>query len=279
VSREPAAPAALLERRPQSLVITLLGAYVFPDQRTVWSGGLVRLLGELGSSEAAARVALARLTRRELLERVKEGRLVHYRLTPPATALLEEGERRIFSLGRRPRAPRVWTILWHAIPDERRLERGRLARRLRFLGFGSPQDGVWISPHDREREVAGLLEQLRLEGHATILLGRPGRSFTLEAFLGDAWDLDELPGRYRAFVTAFRRYRRVGLDDRQAFLVRTRLAHAFREFPFLDPCLPEDLVPTHGLRARAVGLFHDLYESLAEPAQRHFDAASRAPVP
>jgi phenylacetic acid degradation operon negative regulatory protein len=278
VNRKPAPPPALPEGRPQSLVITLLGAYVYPAERTVWSGGLVRLLGELGSSDGAARVALARLTHRELLERVKEGRLVHYRLTPPATALLEEGERRIFSFGRRHRAPRVWTILWHAIPDERRLERGRLARRLRFLGFGSPQDGVWISPHDRKREVAGLLEELRLEGHATILLGRPAGPFQLEAFLGGAWDLDALPKRYRAFVQTFRRYRRDGLDDRRAFLVRTRLAHAFRQFPFLDPGLPDDLVPTHGHRDRAVGLFHELYRSLAEPAQRHFDDATRSRV-
>ncbi len=31
------------------------------------------------------------------------------------------------------------------------LERQRLALRLRFLGFGSLQDGVWISPRDRRR--------------------------------------------------------------------------------------------------------------------------------
>ena len=31
--------ATLVERRPQSLVITLLGAYVYPDDRLVWSGG------------------------------------------------------------------------------------------------------------------------------------------------------------------------------------------------------------------------------------------------
>jgi phenylacetic acid degradation operon negative regulatory protein len=268
----------LPEGRPQSLVITLLGAYVHPDDRTVWSGGLVRLLEELGSSSGAARVALARLTRRELLERVKDGRLVHYRLTAPATALLEEGERRIFSFGRHVRPPRVWTILWHAIPEDRRLERGRLARRLRFLGFGSPQDGLWISPHDRKREVGRLLEELGLEGHATILLGRPAGPRHLDALVGRAWNLDDLSGRYRAFVAAFRPYRRDGLDDRAAFLVRTQLAHAFRQFPFLDPGLPDDLVPLRGHRVRAVELFHDLYESLAGPAQRHFDAASQSPV-
>ena len=94
--------------------------------------------------------------------------------------------------------------------------------------------------------------------------------------------MDELTERYRAFVAAFRpsrHRRRNGLDDRKAFLVRTRLVHAFRQFPFLDPGLPDDLVPTHGHRARAVELFHDLYGSLAEAAQRHFDAATVPPRP
>jgi phenylacetic acid degradation operon negative regulatory protein len=271
---------ALFERRPQSLVITLLGSYVHPEELTVWSGGLVKLLGEFGFSAGAARVALTRLARRDLLARVREGRLVHYRLTARAVALLEEGDRRIFSLGRDVRAAERWTILWHAIPEERRLERGRLARRLRFLGFGSVQDGVWVSPHDREQEVAALLEELRVVGHAAVLLGRPAREVDFEALAARAWDPAELTKRYRAFVSAFRRYApfgRNGLDDREAFLVRTRLVHAFRQFPFLDPGLPDDLVPTDGQRARAVELFHVLYGSLAEPAHRHFDATTAPP--
>jgi phenylacetic acid degradation operon negative regulatory protein len=278
VTGEPA--AALFERRPQSLVITLLGAYVHPEERTVWSGGLVKLLGEFGFSAGAARVALARLTRRDLLARIRAGRLVHYRLTARAAALLDEGDRRIFSLGQEEPIARVWTILWHAIPDELRLERGRLARRLRFLGFGSLQDGVWISPHDREREVTALLEELFLVGHAAVLLARPASRVDFEAFAARAWDVDELTKRYRAFVTAFGRYApggRDGLDDREAFLIRTRLVHAFRQFPFLDPGLPETLVPTEAQRARAVGLFHTLYGTLAGPARRHFDAMTVAP--
>jgi phenylacetic acid degradation operon negative regulatory protein len=272
-----AATPALFERRPQSLVITLLGAYVHPDERAVWSGGLVKLLGEFGFSQGAARVALARLTRRDLLGRVRDGRLVHYRLTARAGALLDEGDRRIFSLGREEGTTSAWTMLWHAIPEERRLERSRLARRLRFLGFGSLQDGVWISPSDREGEVASLIEELRLAGHAAVLLGRPASSVDFEAFAAHAWNVDELTSRYRAFSTAFERYAAAGRDDlgdREAFLVRTRLVHAFRQFPFLDPGLPEHLLPTDGQRARAVRLFHDLYGSLAEAARRHFDATT-----
>lgn len=276
-----AEPAVLFERRPQNLVITLLGAYVYPDDRPVWSGGLVTLLGEFGFSAGAARVALARLARRDLLARARRGRLVHYRLTARAAALLDEGDRRIFSLGRDPRDAKVWTVLWHAIPEERRLERARLTRRLRFLGFGSLHDGVWISPHDRAPEVAALLEDLGVVGDAAVLVGRPASSLDFEALASRAWDLRELTERYRTFVAAFERYARAGRDglgDREAFLVRTRLVHGFRQFPFLDPGLPDELVRTHGHRARAVALFHDLYGSLAEPAQRHFDAATLPPT-
>jgi phenylacetic acid degradation operon negative regulatory protein len=271
----------LFEQRPQNLVVTLLGAYVYPDDRLVWSGGLVRLLGELGFSPGAARVALARLTRRDLLARVRDGRRVHYRVTPRATALLREGERRIFTLGRDDRPAGEWTILSHAVPDERRRERGRLARRLRFLGFGSLQDGVWISPHDRAAEVASLLEELDLVGHAAVVLGRPAGPTDLEALVARAWDVDGLARRYRAFELAFGRHAKraegSGLADRDAFLVRTRLAHTFRQFPSLDPGLPDEVVPTNGHRARAVALFHDLYAALAGPAGRHFAGATAPP--
>ena len=133
---------------PQDLVVTMLGTYVRPFARTVWSGGLVVLLGEFGFSDAAARAALTRLVRRGLIARLRSGRLVHYRLTPRCERLLIEGDRRIFTLGRLPAGSGPWTLLWHQIPEERRLERSRLARRLRFLGFGPVQDSVWIAPQD-----------------------------------------------------------------------------------------------------------------------------------
>src|SRR5215471_14073298 len=94
-----APPAASEPLQPQDLVITLLGTYVRPFGDTVWSGGLVALLEELGFSHGAARVALTRLVRRGLLGRVRSGRLVHYRLTPRCDRLLAEGDGRIFLLG------------------------------------------------------------------------------------------------------------------------------------------------------------------------------------
>lgn len=265
------------EPAPQDLVLSLLGAHCVPRERgEVWSGGLVRLLEEFGFSSGAARVALNRLVARDLLARSRTGRHVHYALTPRTLAVLEEGDRRIFTLGGSPRTETrtetTWTVLWHSIPEDRRLARTRLVRRLRFLGFGPVQDGTWLAPHDREVEVAKLLDELEVAAHAGVLLGRPATAVDFGTFVARVWDLEELAERYRAFAEHFRAQPVDGtLGDRRALLLRTRLVHTFREFPFLDPELPEDLVPAPKHRAEALQLFHDLYPALAPAAQRYFD--------
>jgi phenylacetic acid degradation operon negative regulatory protein len=256
---------------PQDLVISLLGAHVNPRRRAVWSGGLVRLLDEFGFSEGAARVALNRLVARDLLARSKDGRLVHYTLTPRTLQVLAEGDRRIFTLGRSSPHPPKWTVLWHAIPEDRRTARNRLVQRLRFLGFGSMQDGTWIAPHDRARQVAALVAELHVDKYVGVLTGRPAAEPDFAPFIERVWDLAELADRYRAFVGQFRRYGKGVRDDRDALLLRTRLVHTFREFPSLDPELPVELVPAPYHRDEAVRLFHDLYPALGPGAQRYFD--------
>jgi phenylacetic acid degradation operon negative regulatory protein len=267
--------------QPQDLVVTLLGTYVRPFGSTVWSGGLVVLLAEFGFSHGAARVALTRLVRRGLITRVRSGRLVHYRMTPRCERLLLEGDGRIFSLGDPRDGGGTWTLLWHQIPEDRRLERSRLARRLRFLGFGSVQDSVWVSPHDHFAEVVELLEELEVEHFATLFRAPVEAAAGLASFASRAWDLSGLADRYDAFCGEFGAYVGRGrvprLADSEAFMVRTRLVHIFREFPVLDPELPEELAPLGHARGRAVEIFHSLYEALAEQSQQHFEVVCRAP--
>ncbi|HEY1508528.1 MAG TPA: PaaX family transcriptional regulator C-terminal domain-containing protein [Solirubrobacteraceae bacterium] len=262
--------------QPQDLVVTLLGTYVRPYSSTVWSGGLVVLLAEFGFSHGAARVALTRLVRRGLITRVRSGRLVHYRITPRCERVLLEGDGRIFSLGDPHDDGRTWTLLWHQIPEDRRLQRSRLARRLRFLGFGSVQDSVWVSPHDHFLEVVELLEELEVDEFATLFRAPVDAAAGLGPFVSRAWNMSGLAERYDGFCSEFGAFIRRGrvqrLGDLEAFIVRTRLVHLFREFPVMDPELPEELAPLGRARARAVEIFHALYEGLAEPSQRHFEA-------
>jgi phenylacetic acid degradation operon negative regulatory protein len=264
--------------QPQDLVITLLGTYAHPREHLVWSGGLVALLGQLGFSDGAARVALTRLVRRGLLGRERTGRLVHYRLTPRCKRLLDEGDRRIFTFGEPRDESDSWTVVWHQIPEDRRLERSRLARRLRFLGFGSVQDSVWVSPHNHSEDVSTLVADLDVVPFATVFAARPGAAAGLPALVARAWDLSGLLERYEAFDAEFSPLRRRGVEltDAEAFSVRTRLVHQFRGFPQLDPELPEELTPVSRARARSVRTFQVLYRALAPRSQRHFDAMTGA---
>jgi phenylacetic acid degradation operon negative regulatory protein len=266
--------------QPQDLGLTIFGSYLRESGGLAWSGGMVQLLGEFGFSTEAARAALARLATRGLIERTKRGRQVFYELTPRGTAVLEEGDRRIFTFGDGSEASGRWTVLWHWLPESRRTERARLGRRLRFLGFGPVQDATWVAPHDREAEVAALLESLGIAGYAYVVVGRPSAALRVDAVIDQAWDLGSVSAAYRDFLADFGPYRtkraRTALDDRAAFVVRTRALHLFRGFPFLDPELPDHMMPDPRLRPQVVTAFQKLYADLHAPAARHYAAVAGA---
>jgi phenylacetic acid degradation operon negative regulatory protein len=157
---------------------------------------MVELLGEFGFSTEAARAALSRLAVRGLLERHRHGRRVSYSLTERAGELLAQGDRRIFSFGRDEHGHGTWTVFWHAIPEDRRVERSRLASRLRFLGFGSVQDATWVAAADRERDVVPLVRALGAEPYCTVIVGRLSPELAPEAAVAQAWDLDDVERRY-----------------------------------------------------------------------------------
>jgi phenylacetic acid degradation operon negative regulatory protein len=260
--------------RSQDLTITILGSHLRRAGGRVWSGGMVNLLGELGLSSNAVRAALSRLVIRGMLERHRDGRMINYALTAQAQELLAAGDRRIYSFGRR--APgNAWTLVWHAIPEGRRVERTRIASRLRFLGFGSLQDGTWIAAADREEEVRILVEQLRVEEFVSIFLAEITKGCERPILSSGAWDMEALSSHYDEFLEAFspltqERMRR-SLSDREAFITRTRLMHFFRGFSLLDPELPDAIVPLHHRRAEAVATFDAVYEGLAAAADHHFE--------
>jgi phenylacetic acid degradation operon negative regulatory protein len=268
--------------QPQDLAITVLGAHLRRPGERVWSGGMVEILGEFGFSTEAARAALSRLVTRGLLARQREGRLVFYVLSPRAHELLAEGDRRIFSFGRGATAAGAWTVVWHTIPESRRVERAQLAQRLRFLGFGSVQDATWVAASDREQEVRVLLEALDVEDYVCTFLGRIARGAEKALLLSGAWDVHDLERRYTAFTQEFGPYLERGRSDelgpREAFLVRTRMLHTFRAFPSGDPELPQEIAPGAAARAEAVATFAAIYEALEPAASEHFAEVALAPV-
>ena len=155
-----------------------------------------------------------------------------------------------------------------ARPEQRRDLRHRLRTRLAWAGFGSLGGGVWISPHvERESE---LLEMSGNGSAAELLsfhaeLGAIGDQARLVA---DAWNLDRVAARYREFIATFSRQR--PRSPEAIFRAQTLLVHAWRKFPFLDPDLPERLLPAGWPRSRAHELFEDRHAAWHDAAQDYF---------
>jgi phenylacetic acid degradation operon negative regulatory protein len=267
-SRELAAMA-----RPQDLLVTILGDYHLGEKRTLWSAALVRLLGDLGFSPAAARMALSRLGATGLITRTRQGRTTHYRLTDHGRRVLEEGQRRIFNFGLQDEWDGTWTMLSYSIPEELRAVRQGLRKRLRFLGFTLLPQGLWLAPRDRVADVEDLLNELEVRAHAQLFLGSPVEVEEVAELIRASWQLDRIDGLYDDFLKDYGAYApdraRGGLSERKAFVLRTRLMQAYRQFPLRDPELPDELVRRPDRRTQAIALFHALWRDLAAPAERH----------
>lgn len=259
--------------QPQDLVLTIFGAHVRHPGDKVWSGGMVKILESLGFTTGSARAALARLVNRDLLARTRDGRQAFYSVTQRADALLSEGDRRIFTFGRTDPAVDLWTVLWHAIPEDQRVSRSRLASRLRFLGFGSVQDATWVAARNREHEVRLLLHQLDIKPYVSVMVGHMSPEVPPVALVAQAWRLGETRDRYESFLNEFGALRNTRIRKRltsgEAFRNRILMLHTFRGFPFMDPELPEEIDSVRELRKQVVAAFDEIYAAL-EPESSEF---------
>lgn len=166
-------------------------------------GALVALGRVLGVSETAVRSAAARLVHDGWLRTERRGRESIYTLTARGRQLIEEGRRRIFSP---PDA--TWDGTWHlvalSVPEARRDVRDRMRKALAWLGFGSPSSALYLSPHDRGREVLALAEELGAGEYVQLYRATAIWPGDPRALVSRAWaDLAAVNARYAEFVRRF----------------------------------------------------------------------------
>jgi phenylacetic acid degradation operon negative regulatory protein len=77
-----------------------------------------------------------------------------------------------------------------------------------------------------------------------------------------AWDLDAIGRRYDEFRENFRGHRG---DD--ALTAVVELVHAWRRFPWIDPLLPDELLPARWPGRPAAALFAQLHDRWAAAAR------------
>lgn len=258
----------------RSLLLTVLGEFVLPHRRPVWTRAVLEVLGALGIEPKSARQALARTAAEGLLTSDRDGRRVRWSLTPAGERLLSEGADRIYGFGATETGwDGRWLVLLASVPESRRRLRHRLRTRLAWAGLGSPAPGVWVSPDPaKEAQVAAVLDELGLHGMSSSFVGCYGGIGRPADVVAQAWDLDRIERAYQGFLDDFgpelHRGTGGGSGDGGDVLARqVRLVHAWRRFPFLDPELPAELLPERWVGARAADVFGTLHRRWDGPAR------------
>jgi len=253
----------------RSLLLTVLGEFVLPTGRPVWTSALLDLLGDLEVAEKAARQAIMRTADSGWIEGSRVGRETRWSLTPAGTELLREGTARIYSFAaeEQPWDGR-WLVLTIGVPENNRALRQRLRTQLGWAGLGSPTPGVWVTPRtDREPRARRVLEELALLGGSWSFVAAAGQIGDERSLARAAWDLDDVEQRYEDFLELVSRRR--PRTDRQALVAQVRLVQEWRRFPLLDPGLPRELLPPRWTGSRAAEAFrerHALWAPRAEAA-------------
>jgi phenylacetic acid degradation operon negative regulatory protein len=260
--RSVGAPAA------RSLLLTILGEYVLPREEAVWQETLVGALVSVGYSSQAARQALARSVRDGWLCSSRVGRRARVSLSPRTQEFLAAGAARIYSFGSAWRWDGRWLVLILRVPEERRAVRHQLRTRLAWAGLGSMGAGVWLTPHvSREAELRDAIRDApaALATSFVASLGALGRA---EDVVAAAWDLEAVRSHYEAFISDFAAIRPSSAEA--SFRMQSLLVHAWRKFPFVDPDLPTELLPSGWPRRRAHELFTRRHSAWSEAAQGWF---------
>jgi phenylacetic acid degradation operon negative regulatory protein len=262
---------------PQGLTVTLLADYTLSTRAWLPSAAIVALLTETGVSQAGARTAISRLSRRGVLEGHRQGRRSSYRLTQTAAGFLSVGGSAIVSpTGTKP-WDEHWTMIAFSLPREQAAQRRGLRAQLRWMGFAPLYDGLWVSPYAWTDKAA---EQLApFAASMTVFRARhvgpepgTGRSPL------DAWDTAAIAREYASFIETWSpvppRIRAGQVTGCEAVRARTEVMDTYRRLPILDPHLPRQLLPPEWLREPARDLFVAIYDGLAASAENHVRAVA-----
>ncbi|MFE9328015.1 PaaX family transcriptional regulator C-terminal domain-containing protein [Nocardia sp. NPDC052278] len=273
-AQQPLAAAVLddFDARPgsaTSLTRTVLGAYIRDLGGWIAVADFTELLAVLGIPAPSTRTAITRLKSKGVLYAETRSRRAGYALTDAALAMFARGDPRIFGF-RQMASGDAWRLLSYAIPESERAARHQLRRRLSANGCGTVSAGLWICPEYLAAEAAAIVTALDLDGYVTSFRATdPTVPGTLREAAAQWWNLDDLAARHRTFYGNHCGI--LDLDDtsdRNAFAHFTLMLDEWRIIPYIDPGLPDEMLPHNWPGPAAVQLFAEARRRYLEPSRR-----------
>lgn len=257
--------------RPQSLLLTFLGDQVLGRDVCVYSGSVIDVFERAGVGEQATRSTLTRMVKRDLLRRQREGRRMYFGLTEHSTAVLRDGERRIWQTGAVNRDwDGTWTLLGFSLPESWQRQRHDLRSKLTWSGFGPLFSGLWLAPG--EVDVSELVSELGLSAHVKVFRAHADAGTDIGAMIEETWDLSELGAGYQEFVRRWQPWETATAAPEDALARRLVLQAEWLRIIRRDPRLPVKHLPDDWPAEQAEKTFRAVYDQLTPPAR---DAATR----
>ncbi|MFI9364108.1 PaaX family transcriptional regulator C-terminal domain-containing protein [Kitasatospora sp. NPDC053057] len=262
--------------RPSSLIHTVYGEFVRRLGGWISIAHLIALMAELDVDAPAVRSATSRLKKAgTLLQERRTG--TGYRLSPAMAPVFDEGDRRIFHSLEPAELADGWVVAVFSVPESERAHRHQLRSRLSWLGFGNAAPGVWLAPARLLPDARRLLERLGLSAYVHLFLSAEYAGFAeLRTAVASWWDLPAIEAQYAAFTDAWRPVAeelrgQERIDPAEAFRDYVPMLTQWRRLPYLDPGLPEPLLPADWNAVPARAVFTELHGRLAEPSLRYVE--------
>ena len=270
--------------RHQELLVTLFGLYSGPDG-VLKVSSLVALMSSLGIQEGAVRSTVSRLKTRGILQRVTNDRPARYRLSDSMLDSFQADDKRIFA-PERSGLGEPWALVVFSVPETERNRRYELRTELLSQGFGFVAAGVAIAPIRLLNQALTRLRNRGLDRYIECFQVQYGHEDRLPERVASWWDLEALDTQYNDFIAAYEKellawQTRMGqttqLDAQEraeAFALYVPLLTRWRRFPYRDPNIPLELLPSGWKAPQAKVLFLELHTLLKAAAEEHAYAVS-----
>lgn len=263
----------------RAMIFTLYGDYIRHYGNVIWIGSLIRLLEAFGHNEQSVRAAVSRMGKQGWIQSTKKGNKSYYSLTEQGRARMEEASKRIYKSAA-PDWDGQWRILVYTIPEEKRHLRDELRKELTWSGFGLLSNSCWITPNPLKEEVNRLINKYDIHDYVSFFQATYSGMRKQKDMVDKCWNLKDVNHQYKRFIEVYReKYNAAkkeledgNMNDSDAFVESAMLVHQYRKFLFVDPNLPEELLPAEWLGVTAGDLFTDYYNMLAVPATRFFES-------
>jgi phenylacetic acid degradation operon negative regulatory protein len=253
----------------RSALFTVLSACVYRDPEPGPTRAFIYVLGLCGIEDKAARQAVNRAAASGWIEASRHGREALWTVARAGRELLDEGSLRVADLSERHRQ---WdgevALVSVSVPETNRTLRHQLKTRMAFAGFASTSPGLWISTRrSADKAAADIITDLGLT-NSNSFVARAGALGDLGALVRQAWQIEELGERYRAFVDEFGSSEPTAGDE--TLLTFVKLLHQRRRFVLLDPVLPGALLPPSWAGDQADEMWTKCYGKWRRPAAQRW---------